>query len=91
MAANSDNDKARRRTMVSLGASVIGFGLVAALLSYYSDTHSFDIVLMMGASHNAFAEAVIFTLAGGGIIAWYTIGPGGSRRDSDDDRLDGPV
>jgi hypothetical protein len=85
MPSYSDEEKARRRKMVRGGAVVIAFGVVGALISYYLDSHSFDVARLMGAAQTAFIEFLIFALVGGGMILWHTIGPGGSTRNFDDD------
>ena len=90
MASYSDEEKSRRRKMVAGGAVVIAFGAVASLISYYLDSHSFDVALLMGAAQTAFIEFIVFALVGGGMIVWHTIGPGGSTRNLDDDDLDRP-
>ena len=87
--SNPEDMKSRRRNMIWIGVWVIAFGCVAGLISYYQDTHSFDIAQMWGAAHNAWTDVVVFGLVGLGIIGWYTIGPGARGRNlADDDRND---
>lgn len=63
-----------------VGAIFIAWGVIGAVISYVSDSDSFDIVRMVDASDNAILHAVIWIAVGAGIIAWYWIGPGASRR-----------
>jgi hypothetical protein len=72
--------------MILIGVGVIAYGIIGGLISYYQDRHSFDIVQMMDAGPTAVIQAVVFTIVGAIIIAWYTIGPGGGRGNTDDDQ-----
>jgi hypothetical protein len=63
-----------------VGAIFIAWGVIGALMSYVSDSGSFDIIQMVDASDNAIVHAVIWIAAGTGIVAWYWMGPGASRR-----------
>jgi hypothetical protein len=67
-----------------VGAIFIAWGIIGAFISYTSDSDSFDIVRMVDASQNAIVHAVIWIAAGAGIIAWYWIGPGASRKTGHD-------
>jgi hypothetical protein len=85
--ADSDTDTGitRQGKMIFVGVIFIVWGIIGALWSYYSDSDSFDLIRMLDASENAIVHAVIWIAAGGGIIAWYTIGPGSSRGSGSDD------
>ena len=86
MESNPDDMKSRRRYMIWIGLAVIAYGCVSGLISYYQDSHSFDVAQMWGAEHNAWTNVIIFGLVGLGIIGWYTIGPGAKPGNDDDDR-----
>lgn len=76
---------ARQRKGVIVGAVFIAWGIIGALVSYYSDTNSLDIISILDASENAMVHAVLWCAAGAVVIFWYLAGPGSSPQKSGDD------
>jgi len=74
----------RQSRGIFIGVIFIAWGIIGAVVSYVSDTDSFDIIRMIDASQNAIVHAILWVGIGGGIVAWYAIGPGSSRRGGSD-------
>jgi len=66
-------DKRRKGTYG--GLALIAFGLISSFVVYYNDSHSMEIVRMMEAKNYAILHAVLWTIAGVGVILWYNRPP----------------
>jgi hypothetical protein len=76
----------RQGRMMWIGLIFIAWGIVGAVISYVSDSNSFDLIRMLDASDNAILHAVLWIAVGGGILLWSLAGPGSSPQQSNDDR-----
>jgi len=86
--SDSDTGITRQGKGIFVGIIFIIWAVVGALISYASDSDSFDIVRMLDASQNAIVHFVIWAVLGGGVILWYWMGPGSARQRSDDNGRD---
>ena len=89
-AGDTDGDAARKRRKGTwTGLALIAFGLIGAVVSYFQDAHSFDYFKMMHAKDFAILHAVLWTIAGLLVIAWYNRpppDPADENRNYDDTR-----
>jgi hypothetical protein len=84
--ANSDN----RKKGTLGGLALIAFGIVGAIVGYFSDIDSFDYLRMSAAKDYAILHLVLWTLAGLGIILWYNRPPDDElSSETRDDNRDG--
>ena len=54
---------------------MIAFGIAGAVFSYYRDSNSFNLIDMIHAGDFAILHAVLWTIAGLFVMAWYSISP----------------
>ena len=78
--SNEDEAAAKRKKRTYAGLAMIAFGVVGAIVGYFNDKASFDIIRMLEAKNYAILHLVIWTVAGLGFIAWANKPP-----DDDDD------
>jgi hypothetical protein len=79
--SETDEAAAKRKKRTYVGLAMIAFGVIGAVVGYFNDKASFDIMRMLEAKDFAILHLVIWTIAGLGFIAWANKPP-----DDDGDR-----
>ena len=74
----TDEAEAKRKKRTYAGLAMIAFGVIGAIIGYFNDRASFDIIRMLNAKDYAVLHLVIWTIAGLGFIAW-------ANKPADDD------
>jgi hypothetical protein len=87
MSDTSDKDEAaaKRKKRTYVGLAMIAFGVIGAVVGYFNDKASIDIIRMLEAKDFAILHLVIWTIAGIGLIAWANKPPddGGDGNGND--------
>ena len=85
MSAQSETDEAaaKRKKRTYGGLAMIAFGVIGAIVGYFQDRGSFDIIRMLEAKDFAILHLVIWTIAGLGVIAWANKPPDDNGDGSD--------
>jgi hypothetical protein len=83
---DEDSGMTRQGKMMWVGLIFIAWSIVGAVISSVSDSNSLDLIRMIDASDNAVVHAVLWIAVGAGILSWSLAGPGGSQKQSNDDR-----
>ncbi len=73
--STADEAAAKRRKRTYVGLAMIAFGVIGAIVSYFQDKASLDIIRMMEAKDFAILHLVIWTIAGLCFIAWANRSP----------------
>jgi hypothetical protein len=68
--SETDEAAAKRKKRTYAGLALIAFGVIGAVIGYFNDKASFDIIRMLEAKNYAILHLVIWTIAGLGLIAW---------------------
>jgi hypothetical protein len=68
--SETDEAAAKRKKRTYAGLALIAFGVIGAIVGYFQDRGSFDIIRMLEAKNYAILHLVIWTIAGLGVIAW---------------------
>lgn len=75
MSDESEADKAaaKRKMRTYMGLGMIAFGVIGAIVGYFQDRGSFDIIRMLEAKNYAILHLVIWTIAGLALIGWANL------------------
>jgi hypothetical protein len=70
-----DKESDRRRKGTFTGLALIAFGAIGAVIGYYNDAGSFDVIRMLEAKNYAVLHLVLWTIAGLCVIGWAHLSP----------------
>ena len=70
-----DEEQRRRNKGLVIGGLFIAYDVLGGLWDYVRDSNSMDFFAMGYALKGAFLHAVLFSLAGLAVIAWYRLKP----------------